>query len=56
MDPQRIDTAVTELGNHKQEWARLPISEKIKLFEGVTRQRLGSMRQPRPRDSRQTRR
>ncbi len=35
MNTQEIDQAVADLQYHKQGWARLPISEKIKLFEGV---------------------
>jgi len=31
-----LDKAIGTLNTHKDEWARLPITEKIPLFQGVS--------------------
>ncbi len=37
MDKLILDKAVAALNTHKDEWARLPIAEKIPLFQGATK-------------------
>ena len=37
MDTLVLDKAIGTLNTHKDEWARLPITEKIPLFQGVSK-------------------
>ena len=36
MDKLILDKAIAALNTHKDEWARLPIAEKIPLFQGLS--------------------
>ena len=37
MDKLILDKAIAALNTHKDEWAKLPIAEKIPLFQGATK-------------------